>query len=489
MGKKINNVGVSAIVLTLSRMINLALKITSTMLIARSMTLSDYGTYSELLVVSSLIVSFMVIGLPSSLSYFIPSMNPDDRAKFINFYFIAITVIGILCAIVLYAFRTQISSFYGNEDIQLYLFFLIVIPWASICITSRSNMLIAFSKTQKEILYSILNSVLLLLVAFFTYWYDLSLKQYLYYYVIVEIIFAILVYWEALTCIKGKIQFYIDLGLIKNVLNFSIPMGISVMISTISIDLDKLIIGYSMGEQSVAIYANAGKELPFVYVTSSFSAVILPLIVKYINIGNKDCAIRLWRESAYICSAIIFFCASISIVFAPQIITILYSEKYLSGVGIFRIYSLTLLLRITYWGSILNAYGKSRQILYNSIYCLLLNIVLSIVLLNVIGFIGPAVATFISILFMAILQLLYSVRLTKISMSNIFSWNKILKNFSICTLLTIIMFLIVRYLNVQTDFKSISTSFVIVLLVGVVYVLILYKDIMQSWKECTNHKI
>ena len=62
---------------------------------------------------------------------------------------------------------------------------------------------------------------------------------------------------------------------VKELLNYTIPLGLSTAVSTISLDLDKLVIGWFMDESSVAIYANAGKELPFSLISTSFTAVLV----------------------------------------------------------------------------------------------------------------------------------------------------------------------------------------------------------------------
>jgi len=275
----------------------------------------------------------------------------------------------------------------------------------------------------------------------------------------------------------------LNINILKKVLVFSIPLGISTAISTISLDLDKLIIGFLLDEQSVAIYANAGKELPISYITVSFTAVVLPKVVKNIKENKTANALDIWKKSSEICFIIMSFFSVACIVFAPQIITFLYSEKYLEGVSIFRIYSLVLLFRITYWGTILNAFGKTKTILYNSIACLVLNLILSIGLYRVFGFIGPAIATCISIGAMCIFQLFMSARLVKEKILKIFPW----KNFSQELLVNVILGTAVlgltKIMNLGTDVKGIVFAIIIGIVWLVLYFLIFSKRILRIWKE------
>ena len=170
-------------------------------------------------------------------------------------------------------------------------------------------------------------------------------------------------------------------------------------------------------------------------------------------------------------------------IFAPQIITLLYSETYLQGTTIFRIYSLVLLFRITYWGMLLNAYGKTKQILYNSLICLLLNTILSVALYFLIGFEGPALASLISIGCMSVALVFNSSRITKVSIKNIFPWNNIIKDFFICALTAIIFFGITNFIEISNDFKGIIWTVIIGFVWALLYFFIMFKRLKQLWQQ------
>ena len=53
--------------LSVSKFFTLAISLVSAMLLSRYRTLQEYGTYSQLLLVSNLVVSIISLGLPSSI--------------------------------------------------------------------------------------------------------------------------------------------------------------------------------------------------------------------------------------------------------------------------------------------------------------------------------------------------------------------------------------------------------------------------------------
>jgi O-antigen/teichoic acid export membrane protein len=154
--------------------------------------------------------------------------------------------------------------------------------------------------------------------------------------------------------------------------------------------------------ETLAMYANASKLLPFEIVTSSFSAVLLPKITRAIVAREHLDATKLYRtflEISYI-STTIMCCAALAA--SKQLMALLYTKKYLAGLSVFRIYILVDILRFTNITMVLAAAGKTRKLMIFSAVSLVINAMLNIVLFRVFGMDGPAVATFITTLVLGI---------------------------------------------------------------------------------------
>ena len=479
-------IGHSAFTLSISKMVTMLLSIVTSMILSRFLSLDDYGTYSELQTITSLIVSIVALGLPNCLNYYLPTLESSDKKQFLGFYYAAITLLSLLMAAAMLVFQRRIALYYKNPELALYSFFLTIIPWTKIVISSRSNMLVVESKIRKELVYCVANAVCLLALAIAVTVTNGSFKWYLVVYVLIEVFFSICVYGEAFYLQPKGLRCRFQPAFIKEILVFSIPLGLSTAISTISLDLDKLVIGFFMDEAAVAVYANAGKELPFGIISTSFTAVVLPNAVKYVKTGETQRAIDTWKNACELCFIILAFCSAACIVFAPQIITLLYSERYLSGVGVFRVYSLVLLLRMTYWGMILNAFGKSRQIFNNSLVCLAINIVSSVTLYLWFGFLGPAIATLISIFIMAVIQVRHSSKLTQTRIEDILAWKSMLKVAAVCVASALAVRLFTFLLRIGTDTKGIVLAILIGICWADCYFAIEWKNIKRLWNKM-NH--
>ena len=78
---------------------------------------------------------------------------------------------------------------------------------------------------------------------------------------------------------------------------------------------------------------------------------------------------------------------------APEVMQLLYTQKYLSGVNVFVIYIIVDIVRFLGMTLILSASGKTKYIMFISVGSLALNFVLNITFYLLFGVVGPAIAT------------------------------------------------------------------------------------------------
>ena len=280
---------------------------------------------------------------------------------------------------------------------------------------------------------------------------------------------------------SGKLRFLIDSDLIKKVFVFSIPMGLAAVVGTLNTEIDKLLIGYLMDTEQMSIYTNAAKELPLTIVASSITAVLLPFLTRMIKKNRYKDAVVLWGYATELSFIIICLVVAGVVTYAEEVIELLYSAKYLPGVGVFRIYTLNLLLRVTYFGIILNACGKTKKIFYCSLVSLGLNVVLNPVFYLIFGMIGPAIATFISILCITLLQLIMTSKVTAISFGKIFPWKSIFVILFINSVLAVIFYFVKKMLVLDKWIGNIPEAILLGVIWCVIYFIIMRKEIRKKW--------
>ena len=171
------------------------------------------------------------------------------------------------------------------------------------------------------------------------------------------------------------------------------------------------------------------------------------------------------------------------VTFAPQIMTVLYSEKYLPGTNVFRIYSLVLLFRTTYYGMVLNALGKTRTILRASIATMVSNLVLDYVLYKLLGLMGPAIATLLSVGIMNMYQLYLTKKYIKVKFTDIYPLGKMLRILALNAGLAVVFYLVqqVLFRLVPAD-EIVLTVGLGVIWIGV-YFLLVKRNVLTIWKD------
>ena len=427
--KKGSNLGADATLLTFSKVATSGIAMVMTMLLSRFRTLEEYGTFSQILMVVNLVTSILMLGLPKSLNYFLAKTDDkEEKRRFLSLYYTLNTILSFVVGLALVLSVGLIERYFENYTIRAFLYFLALFPWTKIVCASVENLLIVYKKPKALVAFRILNSIALLLTVMVVQWLGWTFKDYMLLYVLVEAAFSVAVYIIAAK-VSGGIKPYISKKLLRTVLMFSVPLGLASVVGTLNIELDKMLIGLLMDTESFAVYTNAAKELPVVMISSSFTAVLLPQMVKMLKKEDHLGAIKLWGNATTLSMILIAIIGVGCFVYAEDVIKILYSEKYIEGVWVFRIYSLHLLMRCTYYGMVLNSIGKTGFIFWCSIGALGSNAVLNIVLFKVFeafgqSIIAPAVATLVSTTAMALLQLTVTAKSLKIKFSQIFPWKE-----------------------------------------------------------------
>ncbi|MEH7255249.1 oligosaccharide flippase family protein, partial [Neobacillus niacini] len=399
---------------------NLGLSMVTAMLISRFRTLEEYGTYSQLIMVGTIASTIFMMGLSGSINYFLPrAKNKNEQSIFLSNFYTVSTIISIFSSITLLIVSPSIAEYFDNPIILSFVYVLAILPWLNIVGGSIDNVFVVLNKIKMLSFYRIGHSVSTLIVVLLTVFLEWSFEKFLFYFIGVQVIYTIAIYIIIGTLVE-KFRPRIDIKLIREIIAFSFPLGIAYTVGTFQVETDKLMIGYLYDTETLAIYTNAAREMPITIVVASIVAVITPSIVRFIKDYQNDYAVKLWRNATAFSYIFLCFFAAILFAFAPEIISILYSDKYLKGVEVFRISSIKILLQATNYAILLIALGRTKYVFYSSILALVLNVLLNYLFYLFYGINGFAIATLLSTAIIAFLQLYYSSINVKIPIKSIF---------------------------------------------------------------------
>lgn len=487
-GRK-SSAGGDAIYLTISRIAVSLIGLVTSMLLARFRTLEEYGTYSQIIMVTDLVSTILMLGLPNSINYFLAKAETkEEKQRFMSIYVTLSTLLTAVIALCLIGAVPLIIRYFDNPAITAFAYVFAIYPWSSIMINSLGNACVVYGKANRLIIYNVIHAVSTLLLLLLAKVFGMTFAHYMMMYMAVTLVFAL----AALGWIGkmvGALRPLLSKKIVKEVFAFSIPMGLASVVGTLNAELDKLVIGRFFTTEEYAIFANAAKELPVTILATSLTTVLLPRFVRLL--GRKECgkAIELWGYAANLSFCFIALIVGGFIVFAPDIMSLFYSEKYVTsgGVMVFRIYALILLFRAIYWGIILNATGETKFVFYSSLITLALNFVGNIVFCYIIGFIGPAVSSLLVTAIMASVQLGFSCRIIHIRFSRILPWKSIFR-YVVETFLFSCVFYAIRYglLAGMSRSASIPVSIVLGMVWTIIYAVSNKKNLLANWKNLNS---
>lgn len=476
-----DNIGRDSLILTVTQFITLGVNMINAMLLARFRTLSEYGTYSQVMTVCTIIITFMAAGFSQCINYFLGRSDTEAQKKaFIKNYHTIITMAGIVGGVAALLLLPVLEKYYGNAFLANFWFVFLFYPLSHIMTSGMDRFFIAYKKARGLFLFKVGHSIVVLAEIVLVLLLNWSFYQYMMLYTFMEVLFGISVFFW-IRMITGVVPLGCDKNWIWQIMKFAIPMALASLVSSINTELDKLVVGGLVDTETFAIYTNAAKELPLYIVSTSISSVVMPFVVRKTAKEEYTGAAVLWRKSITLSYYLICFFVAALVVFAPQIISLLYSDKYLPGVDVFRVYSLVLLFRVTYYGMMLNALGRTHTILKASVATMVSNLVLDYILYRAMGLIGPAVATLISVGVMNIYQLLLTRKIVGLKFTDIYPVKSLLLITALNTAMGTVVYMVKQVVLAQQIGDPIVLSIVIGIVWCAVYLLIIRKKLVSTW--------
>lgn len=439
------NAAGDAAVLALVRLMTMCLSLITTRILSTYLSTFAYGTYSQVLLIVSTTASLTTFGLIDAINFYY--CGTKDTAKRESYVATILTLqccAGTFAGMAILLLADPICKYFGNPELHGYLIFAAVLPLLQNGISLLQVLFVSVGKARQLAIRNLVISLAQLICAVTAGMY---LKK-------VELILAVSVILNG-----GQILFFVwslkksgcyirlascDFGLSKSILKYSVPMAVFTLINALNRDMDKYLISAVSDTETLAVYSNAAKVLPFDIILISFMTVLLPHITRQIAEKRYSDAVETYRaylEISYISTALFAFSVLAA---APEAMELLYSKKYLSGLPVFCIYIIGDVFHFASITLILTASGKTKLLMRLGFIGLSANFILNIFLYQLLGIAGPALATLLVSLGLGAFILHYSARELQASMCSLFDGKFFLK-FAIECIGGVFIFAAVRY--------------------------------------------
>ena len=414
-----------SILLTFVKVITAVLGIVVSKLLAMHFSLHEFGTYSEAMLIATTASSIAIFGLTNAVNYFYNAASSEERKEeYIGTIFTMEYILGTVCAIVIMAIQVPIINYFDDADLKDILFFVAWLPLFQNLIPMLQVLFVSIGRAKliaaRNFFFSAARLIIVLIACFVT-------KSIITIFIILlflDIAQAVYFIWEfSRKKYKISVKFF-RASLIKPILSFSIPMAVYVLSNVMSRDIDKYVISFFTDTETLAIYANAAKILPFDLVTQSFITVLIPIVTRQIaakDYTNAQKTFKDYLRLGYLATWLIVFSVIIN---AKEAMLILYDPKYLPGLAVFIIYLIVDMVTFATTPLILVSKGKSKILMLCTLGALTANLVLNVITFQFWGIIGPAISTLVATLGLAVTLLLIDGKMIKTSLLKLFDWKE-----------------------------------------------------------------
>lgn len=399
MRDKLRGASADAVLLMIIKLVTMVLGFAVTRLLSQYLSVYDYGTYSQILLVVSTVTNITILGMIDGVNYFYCSEpDADKRERYISTMFALQCMVSTVAGAVVMCLSSPLCIYFGNPDVGKLMIFGAALPLLQNLLSMIQILLVSVGKARMLAVRNLVVSLVRLAVVLLVVFAVRSVAVILMTTLLLDVAQIGLFTWILRKNNCSVALKSVDYRLVRRILSYCVPMAVFVAINALNRDCDKYLIALWTDTETLAVYSNASKVLPFDIVMTSFCTVLLPEITRLVTAREYGRAVQLYKvflEIACVSTAILC-CAALTV--APQLMELLYSAKYLGGLTVFILYILVDMLRFTNITLILSAAGRTKKLMFLGVGAFLVNLVLNVVLYRRIGVPGPAVATLLTTL-------------------------------------------------------------------------------------------
>ncbi len=362
----------------------------TSMVLARVFTQQEYGDYLQLMYVYTLFSGILIMGLPSSLTYFYSVVEEEKKAAAVYIVMLLLFGLGMLLGAVTFFTAPLVAHyFHDNERLaplvrDFFLFYAFTLGGSYI-----RRLLVAANRYKFLMFYLPFDRVMMLLSfavpALLGWGLENAVKVAVY---VAAFKFAMTTFYTIKILPHAGVIW--ENRLAVKILAYSVPLGLSAAVGGVSKLIDRGLIGRYEDTTFFAVYSVGALALPFVgEISESVMTVLIPELARLYKQGEKAQFLKIWQESIRKTSVFVLGTMGFIMFFATPVIVALYGERYAESALYFRLYQVALLMRVTLYGHVLQAIGQTRQILYASVILVLLKVGTNLTLYKALGPTGP----------------------------------------------------------------------------------------------------
>lgn len=387
--------------MAVGRFVERGLGMLAGIVLVRLLTKDAYGTYMQVTLISQLIVTLLLFGLPQSLLYFLPRVAPEYRRRTFGFIFRVVLGLSVLGGIALILGGSALVRVFNNPMLTSLGPILGVYALLFSLDRTIEPTLVALGQARGAALLAGVSAMVMVIATLTPARMGWGVGGI--YAGLILLLVARLTYFGSLIrrLPGGEPPVGKERIALRPLMAFALPMGLSALSLEYNRLLDGVVVSMLFAPSQYATYARGAFELPVVdLIVFPLVNVTLPRLVSLWSASDRPAFRDLWNRLVRMQALFAFPAFVYAGFFAQEVIVTLFSEDYRDSTPFFQIYLLTLPLRVTSCAILFQAVGDTRGLLHSTARSLAFNLVLTPVLCMLLGPVGAAWGYFGSQLFL-----------------------------------------------------------------------------------------
>ncbi len=432
---KSSSLQVKSIFLFLGRIGGFLVNFLIPIILVRLITKDEFGYFQQFNLMYTTCVIIFTLWLNSSVYYFFPKSSKTEKAQYLIYILFVEAILWIMLLILFFIYKTQFLNYFSITGVENYSWAIILTIFFLFISSILDFLFIVEDKKLHNLTFFPIDRMLkggliIFLVSYFS---------------ITGIIFSFFIYSfiRFLYTMKFVYKYFKDFRVVsfsntRIILNtlfkYSLPFGVGLIAQNIALRIDQFVLIDYIRTSQFAIYSIAFYGIPIInFILSSINNVAMPEFTSFAKDKDYVNIVKLWRKIIKKTISVILPALGFFVLFAPEIIILLFTEDYLDSVFYYRIYLFTVLLSASSYGLVLRAANQTKKVMISNVIGLIFTLIAGFLLIPKYQMNGAIFTAMLAYIIPVMLQLYFEFKFLKVKFYKIIP----IKNIGINIFITI----------------------------------------------------
>jgi len=359
------------------------------LIIARSVSLTEFGKYSFVLAFAMFVNNIADSGLPRMLVREI-SKDPEQLVPLVGAGASLIWVIsGVMCLLV----AVIVPFLHVGTDVKISVLGMSIATMATFHAAGYSAALRAFEDNELNYLGFVLHKILLLGLVFAIVKLHLGLLGF-----VAAHLASNLLLWNfyhiVVTRFYARVPLRFDVALWKSLLSAALPMGGGTMLRQLALQLDILVLTWMTNLTTVGLFSGPYRlSMALRIIPQTLSLPLFPLYSRTAHLSRERFG-EAYRWSLKFFALISYPIAAFFLAWSKPILRIALGQKYLPAIPAMQLLGIGIVpfFLSTLFQYLFAALDQQKRFLASTVVGSILRLLLLVALIPLLGFVGPAAA-------------------------------------------------------------------------------------------------